>query len=843
LIGYGEADLKFRRVEKGFQVSRIYGSIEAPVGELRMGKTTYFKVSKEELRHLVEEARRTAPDLSGVKKIWHALPWFATDASFIGGQIVATTAHLWQLKWYIALFGRGKVVGGGASVTEEGIKPDVQMRWPREVLDRIIAEEGEELKLLLGPISKQGGGSRESEGPVVKSWRELVDAIDWSWVLKRVEELVGELKPWIGRKDASNVEREGLARRMLGELELLAHFAEARRGMDDGRWREERAKRLARAVEALSGGRIAGEYAERLAQAIIYYAEGHKKYAKERIEDLAKEIGVSNKEVWSIVEFVLSNMYCLARDCARDEVVRKFVEPALELIMLEKALRGEFDREETLLIFGEMYATAVAGDGHVEPGEVELTVGGELGGGAALLRLATLHLLNQLLPDELKFGVRVYVKNGIYSMATHGGDAVRFKRLLAMTAPSAGGEYLSPKFNEFVEAAQVDVWPGDIWLTDDGYVAANLTISVAGVAMKYNVYLRDYAIALHFASTDRSRAELAARLLRHAGVGAEVKKVDNRDVWYVYAYTDMLAAGREELRKALAQIVETARANGWVDEEKARRWLEKLEEGLTLKEGWPRYHVGLSGSGALDVRFSSTDRNSIQREVQRFKEMGLEEGKHFTVKMPEGGEAGYVYILRKGLEHAAWLSVRSKDEDQRKLAAAFVEYILKRAKEAGKEVYEKVQKIIEEGKAWGSQTLKGFEKEVEVNGGKHVVKVIGGGAEFTRGKGGKTLLRIRIIAEVDGIRNEYTITYGRYGEDNVALGFAMARASAPGGREADAERFAAVIKALTGEEPRIRRKKNGQIIIECIKAHLDGFARYAELADDIAKWLEETNRR
>jgi hypothetical protein len=61
----------------------------------------------------------------------------------------------------------------------------------------------------------------------------------------------------------------------------------------------------------------------------------------------------------------------------------------------------------------------------------------------------------------------------------------------------------------------------------------------------------------NFQSTDRSRAELAARLLRLAGVGAEVKKVKvgGRDVWRVRAYTDKLAAGREELRKALANIV------------------------------------------------------------------------------------------------------------------------------------------------------------------------------------------------------------------------------------------------------------------------------------------------
>jgi hypothetical protein len=74
-------------------------------------------------------------------------------------------------------------------------------------------------------------------------------------------------------------------------------------------------------------------------------------------------------------------MYCLARDCARDKVMRKFVAPALELTMLDKALRDEFDREEALLIFGEMYATAVAGDGTVGPREIGLTVGGELGGG------------------------------------------------------------------------------------------------------------------------------------------------------------------------------------------------------------------------------------------------------------------------------------------------------------------------------------------------------------------------------------------------------------------------------------------------------------------------------
>ena len=165
--------------------------------------------------------------------------------------------------------------------------------------------------------------------------------------------------------------------------------------------------------------------------------------------------------------------------------------------------------------------------------------------------------------------------------------------------------------------------------------------------MKYNVYLSDQ-IGLQLQSTDRSRVELAARLLRLAGVDVRVQKVGGRDVWYIYAYTDMLAAGREELRKALAEIVKKAVENGWIDASKAEGWLKKLEEGLTLKEGWPKYLVRLK-DGALMIRFGSTDPDSIERRAQRLRDMGLEEGRHFSVEMPEGDHDGYVYVRREAL--------------------------------------------------------------------------------------------------------------------------------------------------------------------------------------------------
>ncbi len=64
-------------------------------------------------------------------------------------------------------------------------------------------------------------------------------------------------------------------------------------------------------------------------------------------------------------------------------------------------------------------------------------------------------------------------------------------------------------------------------------------------------------------------------------------------------------------------------------------------------------------------------------------------------------------------------------------------------------------------------------------------------------------MRIKITAEADGVKSDYTITYGRYGT-NAALGFAVARVDASGGREADAERFAAVRGAEDTPEERGR---------------------------------------
>jgi hypothetical protein len=38
----------------------------------------------------------------------------------------------------------------------------------------------------------------------------------------------------------------------------------------------------------------------------------------------------------------------------------------------------------------------------------------------------------------------------------------------------------------------------------------------------------------------------------------------------------------------------------------------------------------------------------------------------------------------------------------------------------------------------------------------------------------------------------------------------------------------------------VYREMNGVIVMQCYEGYLEGFKRFAELADAIEKWLEET---
>jgi hypothetical protein len=168
-----------------------------------------------------------------------------------------------------------------------------------------------------------------------------------------------------------------------------------------------------------------------------------------------------------------------------------------------------------------------------------------------------------------------------------------------------------------------------------------LIISEAGVAVKYNVYLRKDHILLQFVSTNRSRVELAAILLRHGGRHCRGGKGGRQRRVARQSRHRHACGWTKELRDAVEKFVETALEKGWVDEKRAKRWLEKLEGGVAAWEG-KKFKMRLV-KGALVVSFSSTSRESLEEVVREFKAMGLVEGVHFTVKW--GGGRGRVYLF------------------------------------------------------------------------------------------------------------------------------------------------------------------------------------------------------
>jgi hypothetical protein len=401
--------------------------------------------------------------------------------------------------------------------------------------------------------------------------------------------------------------------------------------------------------------------------------------------------GVVEAAVRRLGEGVRGELETLRDRLNDDKTAREAIAPALLLIQAERLGVNE----ATLRYLGAVISGAIDGDGYVSAamGEVGLTSG----------ERAIAQLWGAVLAA---YGIKTKVgkARSVFQVVASGNDAARLAGLYFLFGPPLleGDDWL--KNHKLAEAVKLGAgglnvsWEG-LRRTPSGRVAANLTISAGDIKVKYNVYLPSDEVVLRFQSSDRGRVELAARLLKLAGVSAEVKKEGGRDVWRIVATTNMLAAGHEELRNAIAEIVKATRGKGWVDAGTAEHWLKKLERGRVLKEGWPKYLVRLV-EGALVVRFASTDRNSIEREKQRLENMGLEEGKHFTVKMPKGGRDGYVYIRREGLERAAWLSVYGSGR-QRELAAEFIEYILQRTKEEGEEVSEKATKIVDKGASRG----------------------------------------------------------------------------------------------------------------------------------------------
>jgi len=147
--------------------------------------------------------------------------------------------------------------------------------------------------------------------------------------------------------------------------------------------------------------------------------------------------------------------------------------------------------EESLRYFAAVISGAIGGDGYVSAarGEVGLASGERA---IALLWAAAFRA----------YGIKAEVEDvgrSAFQVVASGGDAVRLARLYFLYGPPllegsdervinhklAGAVVLGAK------GALNISWEGLRRRTEDGPVAADLTISEGGAAVKYNVYLRE----------------------------------------------------------------------------------------------------------------------------------------------------------------------------------------------------------------------------------------------------------------------------------------------------------------------------------------------------------------
>jgi hypothetical protein len=199
------------------------------------------------------------------------------------------------------------------------------------------------------------------------------------------------------------------------------------------------------------------------------------------------------------------------------------------------------------------------------------------------------------------------------------------------------------------------------------------------------VYLGE-DVELFFASTNREEVELRTHLLRLTGVETRVRKEGGRDVWYLGATTDQLAAGGEELRRELAKAVKQAREMGLLEGEK--RGAEKFEAGVSTWHGY-KFTIGLKKS-ALRVELNYTRRENIEKMKEKLEPLGLREREHFTVTWLGEEKVGHLRLLKEDIIELAYVA-KHGPKPQRLEAAELLNHLRRRAEEKGIEVLENLR--------------------------------------------------------------------------------------------------------------------------------------------------------
>ena len=504
-----------------------------------------------------------------------------------------------------------------------------------------------------------------------------------------------------------------------------------------------------------------------------------------------------------------------------DKVAREVVPPALLLLQTPS--------KEALRRFGMMLSAEIDGDGTIAAAQKRVSL-------AAGCAAATLLWAAAMAAHGIRPKVYWSRRNEVYVVAD-GKHAAAAALLYIVYRLGAGAEN-----HKAAEAARLAPEAVSIRWENlrrvKNAVAADLRISALGQEVKFSLYLHKSTIALRFNTTARKRAELAAGLLRALGVNAEARE-KGKSEWSVSASTDQLAAGHEKLRKTIMAVINAAlrrkELSAALNKELAEEWLRKLERGVPTWRG-RKIIVALTKRNGLQVQYrSSVDLDYV---IRVFEEMGLRVGEHFTVRTLKRGRV--LYLKAEGVKRLSWLSVYGT-ESQRRAAAEFLDFLRKKADMKGAELRRKVEELIEKGRRRGAVERISTKKDVWLQWKGRWIKLtveIKDVEAWVEEENGKSRLRVAVKAVVDGVERRYVLTFYRTSRNKVH-GFTPVHADAPGGREEEAKRIAAVSVILTGNAPPIYwyRKRTFAVFR---RSHLEGLMRYAKVNSVAERWLKQT---
>jgi hypothetical protein len=176
----------------------------------------------------------------------------------------------------------------------------------------------------------------------------------------------------------------------------------------------------------------------------------------------------------------------------------------------------------------------------------------------------------------------------------------------------------------------------------------------------------------------------------------------------------------------------------------------------------------------LVVVFHSTNPEKIVQLKQELESLGLLEGEHFTVTWPEEGKTGFTYLKREGIVELAYIAIYGTDEARKKEAASLIEHLRERAEAKGKDVLEKLEKLIKHGEERGFRHATGMKEVVEIEWEGHRTTVSVEVKEIHAEEDGDKL-RISVTAVVSGVEGRWEMTFLRREKDRAVIGYTCRR--------------------------------------------------------------------